>query len=1168
MNKMATAKTEPATAQAGIPLDLAPLLSPYAHYRRLSIRIEQLPPQARLSKGSNNGDRTWSLKPDDLDGLEFLLPEGKDVPISLAIRIIGIDDDDEATILAQFDLPLSPSETVSMTSAVAKAASPIVAADPEARWQEQYETRLADIAKQLELEWEQKTATEQTARESAEAKAAASAKKLTELTKQLEAASGMAAKAEAAQDRNMAEQQARHDKALQQQAKKAEAHFTKELDRNLVRAQSKWDKERDKQIAGAAKQAMQASTAEAEARLEQAQAQWLEESAREIETAHTKTAQAEAALEAFSQNNESLLKGLRDEIAESAAAHAKRESDLADAHKEIDRAQTKSEKEREKQIAGAVKQAVQASEAEAKARLEQERARWQEESNREIAAAHEKSAQAKAALEVFSGNSETQLQALRDDVAGTAAALASRESDLANAHKEMDRAQAKSEKEREKQIVNAVKQAVQTSEAEAQARLEQARAQWLEESKRETDAAKENSARMAAALEERSHADVNLLQGLRDEITETKATLAKRETELADAQKETDRAQTKSEKEVEKRIASAVKQAAQASEAEAEAQLEQALALWQTESNREIEAANDKCARAEAALEKLSHNDGTLQQSLRAELTEALAALARRETELADAHRDTERDQAKWENALEARIAEAVSQALQTAGVEADARLEQVRAHWQEEANLAIEAANEKAALARTALERSSHNDDASEQGLRQELAETAAILAKRESELADSQREPDRAQVKWQSELETRIAEAVSQAQRTAGVEAEAGLEQARAHWQEEANLAIEAANEKAALARAALEESSHNDEASEQGLRHELAETTAILAKRESELAESHHERDRAQVKWQRELETRIAEAVQTTEADAEAALQVLGDKNESQLQGLHHELAETKAALAARETELADARRDAKRAEAQAPAPTIETELAAARRDWQAELDERLADVEGRTAAQLEENRTATQTETAAQESIEQAHQRWTDDAQATLANAQQEWQAEEAKRLAAARADWQKNARTDHARGAVTDVAKKQRRSRVGRRLKRITVIAACLIAAVLLYANFGPMIAERWGPTIAELKDSVAPLIDTLEDKAQSELQLLSDATKPHMAVAVKIANVRAGPSTATAVITKLPQNTRVTVLEQKGDWIQIRLVENGVEQGWLHRSLLKDSTDR
>ena len=98
--------------------------------------------------------------------------------------------------------------------------------------------------------------------------------------------------------------------------------------------------------------------------------------------------------------------------------------------------------------------------------------------------------------------------------------------------------------------------------------------------------------------------------------------------------------------------------------------------------------------------------------------------------------------------------------------------------------------------------------------------------------------------------------------------------------------------------------------------------------------------------------------------------------------------------------------------------------------------------------------------------------------------------------------------------------------------------------------------------------IVELKNHFEPLLQNIKAVTQSELQLLSDATKPRMAVAVGVANVRSGPSTATAVITKLPQNTHVRVLEQHGDWVQIRIDEKEADQGWLHRSLLKDIANR
>lgn len=94
----------------GFPLDIEPLLSPYLQQGQLSIRIEQLPPRSRLSKGRNNGDATFSLKPDDLDDLVFLPAEESDgSDVTLAIRIVKLDGD-SATTLALIDLPVSSAQ--------------------------------------------------------------------------------------------------------------------------------------------------------------------------------------------------------------------------------------------------------------------------------------------------------------------------------------------------------------------------------------------------------------------------------------------------------------------------------------------------------------------------------------------------------------------------------------------------------------------------------------------------------------------------------------------------------------------------------------------------------------------------------------------------------------------------------------------------------------------------------------------------------------------------------------------------------------------------------------------------------------------------------------------------------------------------------------------------
>ena len=87
-----------------IPLDLAPLISPYRQRGRFTLRIENLPQGARLSTGRNNGDRTWSLALDELDDLSYFPPGEEDH--TLAIRLIA-KDDSGATTLALIELAVA-----------------------------------------------------------------------------------------------------------------------------------------------------------------------------------------------------------------------------------------------------------------------------------------------------------------------------------------------------------------------------------------------------------------------------------------------------------------------------------------------------------------------------------------------------------------------------------------------------------------------------------------------------------------------------------------------------------------------------------------------------------------------------------------------------------------------------------------------------------------------------------------------------------------------------------------------------------------------------------------------------------------------------------------------------------------------------------------------------
>jgi hypothetical protein len=113
-------------ARHGIPLDLVPLLSPYKGKGRLTLRVERMPHAARLSAGRNNGDNSWSLALDELEDLEYLLPQGSTNAHTLALRVLAHNGDGAST-LAVLDLPIL-SDTVGSSPAANLRGAPAVAA--------------------------------------------------------------------------------------------------------------------------------------------------------------------------------------------------------------------------------------------------------------------------------------------------------------------------------------------------------------------------------------------------------------------------------------------------------------------------------------------------------------------------------------------------------------------------------------------------------------------------------------------------------------------------------------------------------------------------------------------------------------------------------------------------------------------------------------------------------------------------------------------------------------------------------------------------------------------------------------------------------------------------------------------------------------------------------
>ncbi|MEQ8356863.1 MAG: hypothetical protein RH942_15075 [Kiloniellaceae bacterium] len=262
----AAAAADRAASHAGIPLDLAPLLTPYGHLRRLSLRVVHLPPQACFSQGVGNEDASWSLAQGDLEGLELLLPEGAAPPLTLAIRLVGIDKDENATVVGQFDVPLFSITTASRAAGGPLPAPPAPAAwqarmerrvaaalrlsarkarlglvEAKRQWQAESDQRVAEQAAALEEEWRRKVQAERAARRDAEARAGESARNLTELSGELDAARTRAAAAEAA--KRQLDESASEVLRLEMRLAEAEARWQAETRERLTAQAAELERE-------------------------------------------------------------------------------------------------------------------------------------------------------------------------------------------------------------------------------------------------------------------------------------------------------------------------------------------------------------------------------------------------------------------------------------------------------------------------------------------------------------------------------------------------------------------------------------------------------------------------------------------------------------------------------------------------------------------------------------------------------------------------------------------------------------------------------------------------------------------------------------------------------------------------------------------------------------
>jgi uncharacterized protein YgiM (DUF1202 family) len=103
-----------------------------------------------------------------------------------------------------------------------------------------------------------------------------------------------------------------------------------------------------------------------------------------------------------------------------------------------------------------------------------------------------------------------------------------------------------------------------------------------------------------------------------------------------------------------------------------------------------------------------------------------------------------------------------------------------------------------------------------------------------------------------------------------------------------------------------------------------------------------------------------------------------------------------------------------------------------------------------------------------------------------------------------------------------------------------------------------------LVSEWWPQLVAvAIGDEPAPVTGATSDPSAPG----SPAVTRRGVVGATGANLRAGPSTSSAVIATLPHDAEVTLVERRGSWMQVRAAgRDGTRQqeGWVYAPSLKE----
>ncbi|MBV9992758.1 MAG: SH3 domain-containing protein [Alphaproteobacteria bacterium] len=583
-----------------VALDLAPLIAPYRKHGRLSLRVERLPPRGRLTRGHNNGDRSWSLMSDELDGLAYLPPKGAAEFCTLGIRIVSLDGGDGGT-LALIDYPVSSTGT---------------AVPPPAVTQKQAASKArvaGDDGELARLRAELADAKAALAEREAEI-VAARGRFERELQDQLAASSKLAADM---LERERAQTRAGHaaKDAAKDDAAKADARTVKllaEAEARAARAVADADARAVKLLAEA-----EARAAKALAETEATAAEALAEIQAQLDRARTRGA-AESARE---RGDEAERKRLRDEVQRLKKALAAQEEELV-----------RSRETWQRDSASKLAKAEGAWRDRESRELADARAQWQERSERALSEAKAQFERAQGRAENEAAGRVRELEAeverLRDAIACVNSAIADREGDIADIQARLDAQTARADtlgahedeiRRLESQIGRLESEVAEGERglAKAGAQMEQATADArarLEQTRRDAQTALDQSRRDAGQVLEQAKAD---WRATSDAALAAKLAESKRE--------ETQRLQT----------------------LEAEIQNQSQVQLARNAKRiKELEAERDQFrAHAEALLKRGDSDDI---KQLRRDFGHLQALLATREQEIAQLTLDSEHARERW----------------------------------------------------------------------------------------------------------------------------------------------------------------------------------------------------------------------------------------------------------------------------------------------------------------------------------------------------------------------------------------------------------------------------------------------------------------------------------------------------------------------------------------